>query len=174
MSLSFIAVEKNHTVLAILWLQINCPRPYISPLMILYLKLCKIQICFRMPIGHNSTNLVSSSLFKSFILTMFLLGLLIFYSDVSFNFGYSNLLRKDTSIFMIISLFGPMPYSHRTSTAEHHKWSSNDLFSFIYSSSILLSPSISFSLPSFLYLLLLLNLFLSPTNKYLDSELRDL
>ena len=78
--------------------------------------------------AHNSTNLVSSSLFKSFILTMFLLGLLIFYSDVSFNFGYSNLLRKDTSIFMIISLFGPMPYSHRTSTAEHHKWSSNDLF----------------------------------------------
>ena len=71
--------------------------------------------------AHNSTNLVSSSLFKSFILTMFLLGLLIFYSDVSFNFGYSNLLRKDTSIFMIISLFGPMPYSHRTSTAEHHK-----------------------------------------------------
>ena len=86
--------------------------------------------------AHNSTNLVSSSLFKSLILTMFFLGLLIFYSDVSFNFGYSNLLRKDTSIFMIISLFGPMPYSHRTSTAEHHKGSSNDLFSFIYSSSI--------------------------------------
>ena len=99
--------------------------------------------------AHNSTNLVSSSLFKSFILTMFLLGLLIFYSDVSFNYGYSNLLRKDTSIFMIISLFGPMPYSHRTSTAEHHKWSSNDLFSFVYSSSILLSLSISFSPPLF-------------------------
>ena len=124
--------------------------------------------------AHNSTNLVSSSLFKSLILTMLFLGLLIFYFDISFNFGYSNLLRKYTSIFMIISLFGPMPYSHRTSTAEHHKWSSNDLFSFIYSSSILLSPSISFSLPSFLYLLLLLNLFFSPTNKYLYSELRDL
>ena len=107
----------------------------------------------------------SFSKFSIFGPPMFILGLL----------KLSNLAISTEEIYPYfqqdIGPLEPLPYSHPTSAAKHHKQSSNDYFSFTSSSSMFFSPSVSFSPHlSFLYLLLLLNLFLSPTNKCLHSE----
>ena len=125
------------------------------------------QINFHKPTTAQTQPLQQSISFKIFNIQtpMFILGLL----------KLSNLAISTEEIHPYVQQdigpLGPLPYSHPTSAAKHHQQSSNDQFSFTSSSSMFFSPSVSFSPHlSFLYLLLLLNLFLSPTNKCLHSE----
>ena len=81
----------------------------------------------------------SFSKFSVFGPPMFILGLL----------KMSNLAISTEEIHPYVQQdfgpLGPLPYSHPTSAAKHHKQSSNDYFSFISSSSMFFSPSVSFS-----------------------------